>query len=228
MKQLDSRIFCFVFFFFFHLIFRRKIEAINFHSSLTETSIEPSSPILLLANHVSWWDGFILIFLARRLFPRHKFNVAMKYEEWSKRKWMGHLGALPIDSKSPSQLLRFFRNLKKERENNPAICLGYFFQGKMAVSGEKVNEALRGTVLLAEELAPITVIPVAIFADVQHQPKSVFYVRTGSPIDILNSASSLSHLTDWVNELNQKNIQDAELIQGKSSVFKSMGWKKLW
>lgn len=152
----------------------------------------------------------------------------MKYEEWSKRKWMRHLGALPLDSKSPSQLLGFFRNLKKERENNPAFCLGYFFEGKMAVSGEKVHEVLRGTLLVAEELAPITLIPVAIFADVQHQPKSVFYVRTGSPIEISNSENELSHLTEWVNELNQKNIQEAEMIQVKTSVFKSMGWEKLW
>lgn len=152
----------------------------------------------------------------------------MGYQEWSKRKWMGHLGARPIDSKSPSQLLGFFRNLKKERGDNPSICVGYFFEGKMTVSGEVLGNTPRGTELLISQLAPLTVIPVAIFADVQHQPKSNFYIRTGSPVEFSNSLSELSNLPGWVNELNQKNIQDAEIIQGNLSLLRTMGWEKLW
>lgn len=228
MKPLVNRIFLCGFLFFFRLFFRRKIGEINFQASLTRADIHSDNPILFLANHVSWWDGFVLYFLSRRLFPRHRFRLAMGYEEWSKRKWMGRLGVLPVEPKSPSQLLWFFRTMKKERVFNPSICVGYFFEGKMIVPGEAVGNALRGTHLLAKQMAPVTVIPVAIFADVQHQPKSTLFLRTGLPVEITTSPNGLSLLPNWVNELNQKNIKEAEMAQGNPTILKSMGWEKLW
>ncbi|NDC23809.1 MAG: hypothetical protein EBZ49_06730, partial [Proteobacteria bacterium] len=55
-----------------------------------------NGPLLLVANHVSWWDGFFLFEIQRRVRPQAKlFTVALE-ETYRKNSVLRKLGVLPL------------------------------------------------------------------------------------------------------------------------------------
>ncbi|RKD20113.1 glycerol acyltransferase [Pelobium manganitolerans] len=59
--------------------------------------------ILLLANHFSWWDGFIL-FQLNRLYFKKKFHVMVLEETSKKVRFLKYLGAFSIQKNAKSLL----------------------------------------------------------------------------------------------------------------------------
>lgn len=58
-------------------------------------NFDKNRSILLLGNHISWWDGFWPLELNRRLF-RKRYHVMMLEEELRKRPFMAQGGAFSI------------------------------------------------------------------------------------------------------------------------------------
>lgn len=91
-------------------------------------NIEADKAILLLANHCSWWDGFLLFYLNKLYFKKH-FHV-MIVEETAKKLWfMKYLGAFSINKQSRT----IIESLKYAGEllNNPDNLVLIFPQGKL-------------------------------------------------------------------------------------------------
>jgi 1-acyl-sn-glycerol-3-phosphate acyltransferase len=65
----------------------------NFHDN--------GMPVLLLANHSSWWDGFFARRLSQTLFKR-KFHVMVLEQELARRRFLSRLGAFSIKKGSQS------------------------------------------------------------------------------------------------------------------------------
>ncbi|WP_276362334.1 lysophospholipid acyltransferase family protein [Daejeonella sp. H1SJ63] len=84
--------------------------------------------ILLLANHFSWWDGF-LMFQINRLYFRKKFHVMISEENYKTVWFLKYLGGFSVKSNSRSmiQSLEFAGNLLNDPQNLVLI----FPQGKL-------------------------------------------------------------------------------------------------
>lgn len=92
----------------------------DFHSiGNNEIEIEKNKSILVLANHISWWDGFLIFYINKKYFNKN-FHVMMLEEHLKKNKFLGKLGAYSIQKKSrdiiesltyTSQLLEVPKNL---------------------------------------------------------------------------------------------------------------------
>lgn len=99
-------------------------------SSFTFNNVEinASKSILLLANHFSWWDGFLMFRLNKRLFKK-KFHVLVNEENYNKVFFLKYLGAFPIKKHSRSALesLEHAGRLLNDPENLVLI----FPQGKL-------------------------------------------------------------------------------------------------
>ncbi len=97
--------------------------------------LEPNKSVLLLANHFSWWDGFVLFHL-NKIFLKKRFHV-MIMENTAKQLWfMKYLGAFSVNANNRSvlQSLTFAGHLL----NNPDNLVLIFPQGKLYSS--HVNE----------------------------------------------------------------------------------------
>ncbi|GAB4416121.1 MAG: hypothetical protein OHK0039_25310 [Bacteroidia bacterium] len=77
---------------FTHLALRRRFHTVE-ADLLPET--DPGRAILLIGNHISWWDGFWGIWLNKHRFGR-RFFVMMLEEELRKRPFMRRGGAFSI------------------------------------------------------------------------------------------------------------------------------------
>lgn len=101
----------------------------NFHQiNFNEIAVDRSRATLLVANHYSWWDGFIFYQLNRLLFKKRAHVMVL---ETTVKRWdfMRHLGAFSINpqSKSISQSLNYAASLLDDPDN----LLLIFPQGKL-------------------------------------------------------------------------------------------------
>lgn len=89
---------------------------------------EADKSILLLANHFSWWDGFLL-FQINRIYFKKKFHVMVTEESYRKIKFMKYLGSFSVrkNSRSVIESLEFAGELL----NDPLNLVLIFPQGKL-------------------------------------------------------------------------------------------------
>ncbi|WP_165021975.1 lysophospholipid acyltransferase family protein [Dysgonomonas sp. ZJ279] len=75
-------------------------------------------PVLLIANHFSWWDGFIQLWLNKRVFKR-KLYVMMLEEQLRKFMILNKGGAFSIrkSSRDIVESLAYTTDLLKHKEN---------------------------------------------------------------------------------------------------------------
>ena len=113
---------------FFHTYIRfivtRNFKAINFDL----LTIDTSASIMLVANHYSWWDGFVLYWLNERLFKKN-FHIMILEETVQKFFFMKYLGAFSIQKKSRDMIesINYAAALLEHPENLVLI----FPQGKL-------------------------------------------------------------------------------------------------
>lgn len=97
------------------------------HSSLDQNRYKDKA-ILLISNHTSWWDGFLLFYLNKIYFKKN-FHV-MILEETAKKIWfMKYLGAFSVNKQSKTivESLDFAGKLLDDKDNLVLI----FPQGKL-------------------------------------------------------------------------------------------------
>ena len=84
--------------------------------------------ILLIGNHISWWDGFFALWLNQQVFHRN-YYVMMLEEELTKRKFMRQGGAFSINpgNRSIVESLSYTTSLL----NDPGNLVVVFPQGKI-------------------------------------------------------------------------------------------------
>jgi 1-acyl-sn-glycerol-3-phosphate acyltransferase len=93
---------------------RRKFSRVVINSTFADRNL----PVLLLANHVSWWDGFWAMYLNLKIF-RRKFHFMMLEEQLRKYWFFNYSGGFSVRKKSRSILetLDYTRDLLKNPEN---------------------------------------------------------------------------------------------------------------
>jgi hypothetical protein len=102
----------------------RNFETVCITGEYTEKGL----PLLLIANHVSWWDGFWVNYLNQKLFKR-KFYFMMLEEQLKKYPYFIKSGGYSVKKgyRSILESIRYTAEILKEPEN--AVLL--FPQGKI-------------------------------------------------------------------------------------------------
>jgi 1-acyl-sn-glycerol-3-phosphate acyltransferase len=179
-------VFTSAFLFFFRFWMRSRLDRVFCRGGASPLiSSTPEQPVLLVANHVSWWDGFLLAEFQRTLLPAYSLRVAMDEIEYFKRPWMRWLGVIPLDRKNPLGFLGFLRLLKKHiaQVNDRRLCLLFFPQGELCSAHKRPLGFRRGAEIVAREISPCRILPVAIHMDWGTTPEPRAWISAGVPID---------------------------------------------
>ncbi len=91
----------------------------NFHKvEFNQIAIDPNKSLLILANHISWWDGFLLFNINRKQFNKN-FHVMMMEEQLKKLNWFRKLGAYSIKKNTKEIIisLNYTSELLKNKKN---------------------------------------------------------------------------------------------------------------
>lgn len=86
----------------------------------------PKGPVLIVANHFSWWDGFLINHLNHKFWHK-RFHVMMEEKQLRKRRFLSKTGAfsLAVHSNSAITTLRYALELLQ----HPGNLLVLFPQG---------------------------------------------------------------------------------------------------
>lgn len=119
-------------------------------------------PLLVVANHVSWWDGFVLRELHRALRRHAPLRVVMTEHELRRNRILGWIAAVPLRPGSTASVLATFRALRHLRHERPDTVVLFFPQGRIWPSQRRPLGFERGVATLARMLSPVQVLPVGL------------------------------------------------------------------
>jgi len=103
-------------FFRFFVIWKMKR---SFHAFKIEKKVEDKNqPILLICNHISWWDGLWTLHINQQLYHR-KYHFMMLEEQLQKNWFFKYTGGFPIrkNSKSIMESLNYTAELLADKKN---------------------------------------------------------------------------------------------------------------
>ena len=114
---------------------------------------DTGKPVLVIANHVSWWDGFWVEYLNQKVLKRG-FYFMMLEEQLKKHWYFRYTGGFSIKKKSRSALesIKYSRELLQHAENMVLI----FPQGEICSMHRDVLTFEKGIERILERIAPET------------------------------------------------------------------------
>jgi 1-acyl-sn-glycerol-3-phosphate acyltransferase len=110
-------------------LFRRHFYAIHLFDPIPEFDIH--KPLLLLPNHSSWWDGFF-IYLVNKKILRRKTYLMMLEEQLRQNRFFRFLGVYSVKSdtyKDVKDSIQYTIHLLTSKEKPLLVCL--FPQGEL-------------------------------------------------------------------------------------------------
>jgi len=158
---------------------RRRLSGV-YLSCISDAVPPPGLPILLVANHVSWWDGFLLREVHRRVRPAASFHVVMADAEYRRLPLFRWLGAVPLGA-GPLAARRLAWELERVCADGTAV-IAYFPQGRIWPSYRRPLGFRRGGAWLAERLAPVVVLPVGLHLEPLNHLAPAAFVAVDHPI----------------------------------------------
>jgi 1-acyl-sn-glycerol-3-phosphate acyltransferase len=117
----------FIHWFFHHYILwivKSNFRQVNFNT----VEVDKGRSVLLLANHFSWWDGFLIYYLNHYLFKK-KFHVMVIEDTMQKVSFFKYMGAFSVAKKSREILASL--DYAADLLDNPDNLVLIFPQGKL-------------------------------------------------------------------------------------------------
>jgi 1-acyl-sn-glycerol-3-phosphate acyltransferase len=113
---------------FFHYYILRIVKG-NFHEvKFNEVEVEKGKSVLLLANHFSWWDGFLMYYINHKVLKK-RFHVMVIEETVQKVSFFKYVGAFSVSKNSRDMLASL--SYAAELLNDPENMVLIFPQGKL-------------------------------------------------------------------------------------------------
>jgi len=163
--------------FFIYNFFRnyavRKTNKFFENVYITGTYKNKDKPLLVIANHISWWDGFWVMYINRKIFKR-KFHFMMLEEQLKKYWFFNYSGGFSVNKKSKTiiETLNYTLELLKDKNNMVLI----FPQGEIKSIYENNIKFEKGIDWIIKKSENIQIIQVANFVDYFSKQKPSLYI----------------------------------------------------
>lgn len=159
--------------------------------------LSPDVPLLLAANHTSWWDPFTLREVQRVLRPSSPVFVVMLERELARRPFFRRMGVHGIEPGSGASLRACVRGLRERLAERPDGSIVFFPQGRIWPSFKRPLGFHPGIGWLARELSPLVVLPIALHVEPLNSTRATVFASVAEPIR-LDGAPRPAELEDAV------------------------------
>lgn len=140
-----------------------------------------SGPVMLVSNHVSWWDGFLLRQVQCAVRPSSPLYTVALERELELHPVLRLIGGVGITPSSPPSILHALRSLMNKCTESPGAVVSYFPQGCISPSFRRPLGFAPGVEIFARRLGPITLLPVAIHIEPLTGTAPTAFVLVGAP-----------------------------------------------
>lgn len=165
---------------------QRHFHKISVLGKIPETN--PELPLLLLPNHSTWWDGFFVYLLNKKLF-RRKIYLMMLEEQLVRYKFFTRLGAYSINPHSAVSIKNSLRYsvavLNEKITPRPMLCI--FPQGELLPWDKRPLNYKNGLETIISGFGgKVNLLPLAIKTEFLNEQRAEAFLRFGEN-KIINS-----------------------------------------
>lgn len=160
-------------------------------------------PIIVCANHSSWWDGYLATLVERSL----GVDTYLMMEEAQLRRyfffaWAGCFSVDRHNARSALQSLQYAARLLKQK---PGRMVWLFPQGEIFPNDLRPLVFYNGASYLARMTAPVLLYPVATRIEYQAEQRPDLFISVGEPLrvdaEVTRAAGFLKSSTKQLEEL---------------------------
>ncbi len=183
-RAAPHRLFAFFFDAWMHLKIRRSFREVVIHNNTRDQG----RAILVIANHVGWWDGFWARYMNARVF-RRRLHVMMLEDELKKRKFLRWLGAFSIQpgSRSAAKSLLYAKNLLSEKPNMVLV----YPQGRFESMHQHPLQFEKGWFRMTENPSGFQYVFMACLTDYFKYPRPGLSIYLETPKDLPHTAEEV-------------------------------------
>jgi 1-acyl-sn-glycerol-3-phosphate acyltransferase len=169
---------------FFQLIVRRYFKQ-HFRAVMVQNGEQlanATGPLIVYANHSSWWDPMVSLLLANKLLPGRKHYAPMDADALKRYPILRRLGIFPVEMKTARGAAQFLRTSQAILEAGGVVWITP--QGRFADPREPALTFKPGLGALAMRIPTAKVLPLAIeytFWD-ERMPETL--LRFGHCVDV--------------------------------------------
>ncbi len=151
--------------------------------SLSGAIVDSGEPLVVYANHPSWWDPLLAHFLNRGLFPNRQFRAPIDAAALAKYKAFAKLGFYGVQTETAAGAAEFLKHSKRILES-PDSALWLTPEGRFADSRDHAAELMPGLAHLCSRRRDGVALPVALEYVFWDERLPVSLVRLGEPLRI--------------------------------------------
>lgn len=165
--------------------FRRHFRAVSVQGAEVVAGV--SGPVIVYANHSSWWDPMVSILLAEKLLSGRRHYAPMDAEALKKYPILRRLGIFPVEMSSARGAAQFLRTSQAILADGGVLWITP--QGRFA----DAREALAfkpGLGALAARVPEVTLVPLAIEYTFWDERLPETLLRIGAPVHVAAGTST--------------------------------------
>ncbi|HNX20789.1 MAG TPA: lysophospholipid acyltransferase family protein [Bacteroidales bacterium] len=132
------------------------------HVEINGDYIEKDLPLVIIANHISWWDGFWVVYFRQKI-VRKKFYFMMLEEELKKNIFLKYAGGYSINKKSRT-IVESLNYTQEILQNSDSMVL-LFPQGRIESLYKETFEFEKGISTILKKSPPCRIMMIANFVD---------------------------------------------------------------
>jgi 1-acyl-sn-glycerol-3-phosphate acyltransferase len=187
---------------------RTRLAGIHVGGLPTLEQLDPSLPLLLVANHTSWFDGFLLREVHRSLRPAGPLHTIMLERELRGRPILRMLGGMGFDPERPATFRKVLRGLERMPTHPAPPTISFFPQGKIFPSFRNPLGFHGGVELLARHLGASHILPVGIHLEGGNRTRPRAFLSAGPLVTVTAGASPLPRELELLVQEETRRIRD--------------------
>ncbi|MFC3124898.1 lysophospholipid acyltransferase family protein [Pseudoroseomonas globiformis] len=161
---------------------RRHMRALRVpHWGMPPETDNSATPLVVFANHPSWWDGVAFMLLSRRLFAGRRMFIPMEAAALARYRFMQRLGVFGVEPSSARGAVAFVRVAGQVLAPNRDDMLWMNAPGRFADARERPQPIAPGLVRLAETAPHATFVPLALEYPFWSERKPEMLAAFGKP-----------------------------------------------
>lgn len=196
--------------------FRKYFDRIHFRIRGTFTDEQRKIPMIICANHSSWWDGYVALLVKRQL----GVDTYLMMEEAQLRRyfffrWVGCFSVDRQNARSAMQSLQYAGRLLKEK---PGRMIWLFPQGEISPNDARPLTFFTGAAHLARMTTPSMLYPLAIRIEFLAEQRPDLFISLGEPLGLTEADGRIpGFLKSCTKDLEER--VTAELDQLRADVI---------
>ncbi len=161
---------------------RREFESLAVDEScLNGETFKPDTPVLVYANHPSWWDPILAVLVNQYAFPERHFFAPIDARALEKYQVFKKLGFFGIELKSHSGAAEFL-DVSRSILNRPNSALWLTPEGQFSDARDHGRPLMNGLTHLFVATPGMIAIPLAIEYVFLNERKPYMLTKLGTPI----------------------------------------------